>query len=116
MGLAFQLHRWMVLALLLVAACSGCSKGTANQERTPAVPVNEVDGMLNEYEKVSTEYVRVAKELKKGDVSITVRYIDLGQRTREGSTRLQQRSASMSPEQAQRLAAISAKTAPYLQP
>ena len=116
MGQAFQLYRWMVLALLLVVASTGCTKGTATQERASAAPVNEVDGMLNEYEKVSTEYVRVAKKLKKGDVSITVRYIDLGQQTREESSRLQQRSASMSPEQAQRLATISARTAPYLQP
>ena len=116
MGQAFQLHRWMVLAVLFVVTSNGCSKGTANQVRPPAVPVNEVDGMLNEYEKIATEYVRVAKTLKKGDVSITVRYIDLGQQTRDGSARLQQRSARMTPEQAQRLAAILAKTAPYLQP
>ena len=44
-----------------------------------AAPPNEVDIKLNEYEKVSNQFVRVAKQMKEGDVSVTLRYIELGQ-------------------------------------
>ena len=35
-------------------------------------PPNEVDGMINDYEKVTNEYIRVAKKHQHGDVSITI--------------------------------------------
>ena len=76
---------------------------------------NQVEAMINDYDKLTNEYVRVSKKLKQGDVSITVRYIELGKRAREQSEQLQQESAKMTPQQTQRVASIAARTAPYLQ-
>ncbi len=72
--------------------------------------------MINRHEKVTNEYVRVAKKLKSGDVSLTVRYIELEKAAREGSVKLRQEAPKMTPQQAQRVASISAKAAPYLKP
>ena len=72
--------------------------------------------MINSHEKVTNEYVRVAKKLKSGDLSLTVRYIELEKATREGSAKLQQATPKTTPQQAQRVAGISAKAAPYWQP
>lgn len=58
--------------------------------------------------------MRVAKKMKAGDVRLTVRYLDLGRRTREETAKLQ-KEASKTPEQTQCVAAISAKSAPYLE-
>jgi hypothetical protein len=77
--------------------------------------VNEVDVMINEYEKVTNQYVRVARKLKGGDMSVTVPYIELGKETRKSSVKLQEIAATMTPQQAQRVASISAKATPYLQ-
>ena len=48
-------------------------------------------------------------------MSATVPYIELGKKIRTSSAKLQQIAAKMMPEQAQRVASISAKSAPYLQ-
>lgn len=107
----FPILASLALNILLAAEFSSCGK-TSNE--APA-PLSEVDIKLNEYEKVSNELVRVAKRMKEGDLSVTIRYIDLEKRTRDGSAKLQQEAAKMTPPQAQRLASISAKTVPYLQ-
>ncbi|HEY1581515.1 MAG TPA: hypothetical protein VGF73_00285 [Chthoniobacterales bacterium] len=71
--------------------------------------------MINKQEKVTNEYVRVAKKLKSGDVSLTVRYIELEHDMQVGSATLQKEAPKMTPQQAQRVAGISAKASPYLQ-
>jgi len=83
-------------------------------EAADLAPPNEVDGMINDYEKVTNEYIRVAKKHKEGDVSITIRVIELGKRTRESAAKLQQASAKMTPPQVQRVTQISSRAAPYL--
>ncbi len=105
----------LALATLSAFDLSGCGQGSPIATVAAPAPVSEVDARINEHEKVANEYVRVAKKMKAGDVSLTVRYLDLGRRTREGAAKLQQEPAKMTPEQTQRVAAISAKTAPYLQ-
>ena len=105
----------LALAIPFAIELSSCSQENPSATATPAAPANEVDVKINDYEKVANEYVKVSKRLKGGDVSVTVPYIDLGQQTREGSAKLQEISAKMTPQQAQRVASISARTAPYLQ-
>ena len=109
----FPILASLALNILLAAEFSSC--GRVSSEAAAPAPPSEVDIKLNEYEKVSDEFVRVAKRMKEGDVSVAVRYLDLEQRTRDGSAKLQQEAAKMTPPQAQRLASISAKAAPYLQ-
>ena len=83
--------------------------------RAKLPPTNEVDLMINDYEKVTNQYVRVARKLKGGDMSVTVPYIGLGKEIRTSADKLQQIAAEMTPEQAQRVASISARAAPHLQ-
>ena len=45
--------------------------------------------MTNDYEEVASEYIRVAKKHKDGDVSITIRVIELGKHTCESAAKLQ---------------------------
>ena len=84
-------------------------------EAVAVAPVNEVDVMINDYEKVTNQYLRAARKLKGGDMSVTVPYIELGKETRKYSAKLQEIAAKMTPEQAQRVASISARATSYLQ-
>jgi hypothetical protein len=104
----------LVLAILFAVGFGSCRREST--DAALATPVSELDLMINSHEKVANEYVRVAKKLKSGDVSLTVRYIELENATREGSAKLQEEAPKMTPQQAQRVASISAKAAPYLQP
>ena len=94
----------------LLATFAGCNQ----KSESTAAPPSPLDSKINNYEKTANEYVRVAKKLKDGDVSITVKYIQLEERTKDQSAQLRQEEPRMTPQQAQRLAEISAKTAPYL--
>jgi hypothetical protein len=105
----------LAFATLFAIGLSSCGQDKASETAGPAAPVNQVDLKINDYEKATNEYVRVAKRLKDGDLSLTVRYLDLEKRTKEAAAAVQQESPKMTPPQAQRVAAISARTAPYLQ-
>jgi hypothetical protein len=102
----------LALVALFTIVLSSCNEENA---AATAAPLNEVDLKINDYEKVANEYGRVARKLKAGDVSLTLRYLDLEKQTREAAAKLHQESPKMSPPQAQRVAAISARTTPYLQ-
>ncbi len=110
----------VALLLLFAAGLSSCSPQRAAEAeaaakaRSSAAPVSELDGAINAYEKTANEFVRVAKKIKGGDVSLTIRYMDLTKSTREAAAKLQQEAGKMSPAQAQRVAAITARAAPYL--
>ncbi len=39
--------------------------------------------VINDYEKVTNQYIRAARKLKGGDMSVTVPYIELGKETRK---------------------------------
>jgi len=110
----FRIQASLAFAVLFAAWLSSCSK-ESTAEAITAGPVNEVNVMINDYEKVTNQYLRAARKLKGGDVSVTVPYIELGKETRKCSAKLQQISVKMTPLQAQRVASISAKAAPYLQ-
>jgi hypothetical protein len=113
----FRIQASLAFAILFAVWLSGCGKESSAEgvAAGSAAPINEVDVMINEYEKVTNQYFRVAKRLKGGDMSFTVSYIELGKEIQITSAKLQQIAAKMTPEQAQRVASISAKAASYLQ-
>ena len=112
----FRIQAAFAFTILFAVWLSGCGKESTAESITAgnAAPVNEVDLMINDYEKVTNQYVRMATKLKGGDMSVTVPYIELGKEIRISSAKLQQLAAKVTPEQAQRVAIISAKAAPYL--
>jgi hypothetical protein len=109
----FRIQASLAFAILFAVWLSSCSKESTAEVIT--APVNEIDMMINDYEKVTNQYLRAARKLKGGDVSITVPYIELGKETRQSAAKLQQIAVKMTPQQARRVAGISAKAAPYLQ-
>ena len=112
---AFRTLASLALAIVCALELGSCGQEAASENATSAAPVSEVDLKINDYEKVANEYRGVARKVNAGDVSITFGYPDLDHRPREAAARLQQESAQMSQPQAQRVAAISARTAPYFQ-
>ena len=113
----FRIQASLAFVILFAVWLSSCSKESTAEAITAGTPapVNEVDVMINDYEKVTNQYVRAARKLKGGDMSVTVPYIELGKETRQSAAKLQQISVKMTPQQTQRVASISAKAAPYLQ-
>ena len=109
----------LLSSALLAFGLSNCSEERAKEAAAAsgaAAPVNEVDGLINEYEKVANEFVRVTRKHRDGDASVTMRVIELKHLIRESAAKVQQESPKMTPPQAQRVAGISSKTSPYLQP
>ncbi len=105
-----------LVSLLTFVSCSKYDSTEATTTASAALPgSHQVEAIINDYEKVSNECVRFSKKLRDGDVSIAVRYLELERRAKEESAQLQQASAQMTTEQAKRVAAISARTAPFLQ-
>jgi len=109
----FRIQAALAFAILFAVWLSSCGKESTAE--AIAAPINEVDLMINDYEKVTNQYVRMARKLKGGDMSVTVPYVELGKEIRISSAKLQQIAAKMTPEQAQRVASISAKATPYWQ-
>ena len=101
----------MALAVALAMGLSSCGEDHSN---TNAPPPNPIEVKINNYEKTANEYVRVAKKLKQGDVSITVKYIELAAQAKKESAQLQQQTPEMTPQQIQRVATIKSKTEPYM--
>lgn len=105
----------ITLFLAVVIGFSGCGAG-GSTENAAATPVNEINVAINDYEKLSSDCLRLSKKHTTGDVSITVLLIDARKNFQDTGAKLQQSAGKMSPPQAQRVAAISAKTAPCLGP
>ena len=114
-----QISRFaLLLALIapLLLALGGCGHDdtTENSAKGPHVQLNDIDLMINDYEKAANDFAKTAKKFKNGDVSLTMRYIDESKSVRDWQAKLQQTAPRMTPPQAQRGAAISAKVAPIL--
>ena len=103
----------VILMLILVGGCSDRNGTTATSTNLPP-PDSHIEAMINNYEKVSNQYIHLSKKLKNGDISVTVRYIELGKQTRQESARPKQVSSIMTAQQAQRVASISARAAPFM--
>lgn len=104
-----------ILFLTIAIGLGACGGGGSTENAAPT-PVNEIDAVIGDYEKFSSECQRLSKKHTDGDVSVTVLLIVARKNFQDTALRLQQTSAKMSPLQARRVAAITAKTAPYLGP
>ncbi len=102
---------------LCTAALISCGPQTpaAQQPGAAPSPVSPLDAAIDDYEKTVTTFVHVAKKHRAGDFSVTMRYIDLEDQIQKEAAKVQQQAATMTPAQAQRVAAVSAKAAPYVQ-
>ena len=104
----------LALGLLIAVGLSSCDQATRTAAAEPPAPLSEVDRMINDYEAVVNEYVRVARMHQGGDLSVTMKLITDEELTQQTAAKLQQQSAKMTPAQTQRVASIAARTAPYL--
>ncbi len=101
-----------VLLLLLAANMTSCSP--ENAEEVAMVPISPLDARINSFEKTTNEYVRLSRKHTTGDVSITVLLIQARKSLQEEKATLQQAAPQMTPQQSEKVAAISAKADPYL--
>ncbi|HEX3818579.1 MAG TPA: hypothetical protein VHW03_09855, partial [Chthoniobacterales bacterium] len=101
-------------ALLLAGSLGSCGQGNNGGAQAAATPVNEVDAMLDGYEKAGLQCRKMAKKLHEGDVSVTILFLNAGDDFRQYPAKHAQLWAKMTPAQAQRAAQIAAKTAPDL--
>ncbi len=69
---------------------------------------------INDYEKATNDFLKTARKFKGGDVSMTVRYIDLSKAVTAWPAKLQAGPEKLTPQQNQRIAELTAKVAPYL--
>ncbi|MBA3650184.1 MAG: hypothetical protein H0W66_01565 [Chthoniobacterales bacterium] len=105
-----------LFAIVLAFQLSGCGASNTADTAVASTPRNEVDVMIDEYEKASNECLRMSKRHTTGDVSVTVLLIVARKTAQQEQAKLQQAAARMSAAQAQRVAAITAKSAPCLGP
>ncbi len=103
----------LALSLLLPWGLPGCDSGSEADRSVAASPFNEVDGMLNDYEKAAHAFIKTAKKMKGGDVSLTVRYLNQKNEVQKWPAQHQALWTRMNPAQQQRAAAILATAAPY---
>ena len=107
----------LAFIILFALGLSNCSKESPTDTATaisPAAPLSELDKMINDYENIVNEYVKTAKRHQAGDMGVTMRLIEDEDALTQMAAKLQQKSGEMSPAQAQRVAGISARKAPYL--
>ncbi|MEO7723337.1 MAG: hypothetical protein ABIU29_01410 [Chthoniobacterales bacterium] len=106
----------LLFAILFAFQLSGCGESSTTETVVASAPRNEADGIIDEYEKASNECLRMSKRHTTGDVSVTVLLIVARKTAQQEQAKLHQAAARMSPAQAQRVAAITAKSAPCLGP
>lgn len=108
----------LAFPLFISAGFSGCGQEGADASGSSTVtqaPLTPQDLLINDYEKTTTQFVKTARRVKGGDVSLTVHYIDLNKEMHAWPAKLQAEAGKMTPSQSQRVAKISAKAAPFLQ-
>ena len=109
----------VALFLFVTVGVTGCGEGNSLEDAAAAAeeaiaPQDPLDGKINDYGKLVKDYRTVARKHAAGDVSVTLRYIDLRLLTETATAQLQQQSAQLKPAQARRFATLSAAVAPYL--
>ncbi len=106
----------LTLAIFLAIGLSGCGASGKDDAAAITTPRNEVDVLIDDYEKSSNDCLRLFRKHNTGDVSITVLLIVARKTSEQEAAKLGQAAPKMTPSQAQRVAAIAAKTAPCLGP
>jgi hypothetical protein len=107
----------LAFIILLALGLSNCGKENPAETATassPAAPLSELDKMINDYENVVNEYVKMARRHQAGDMGVTMQLIEDEDAVTQMAAKLQQKSGEMNPTQAQRVAGISSRKAPYL--
>lgn len=104
----------LAFILLFALGLSNCSKESPAETATPAVPLTELDRMINDYEKVVDEYVKTNKRHQAGDNGVTIRLMEEEDAITQMVAKLKQKAGEMSPAQAQRVAGISARKDVYM--
>lgn len=108
----FRILALLTLPVLFAIELSGCGDGNSSAAGTAAAtPVSEVDALINDYEKTGSNYVRLGKKMKGGDVSVTILFMEAEKELKEQETKLQTLSPKLSSGQAKRVAAVKAKLA-----
>ncbi len=115
----------LFIALLIMAfSLNSCGKKdpdtktdtkTETKTETKTDSGNDIDALITDYDKIMKEYVEVTKKFKKGDMSVTDKYQELGKRSTEFSTKLATLSPKMTTEQSKRLSDISTWAATEMQ-
>ncbi|MDQ3200501.1 MAG: hypothetical protein M3Q46_15175 [Verrucomicrobiota bacterium] len=100
-------------AVLLATNLTSCGEAGTSED-TVAAPLSPLEIQINSYEKTANEYIRLSKKHGTGDVSITVLLIQARKSFQDEGAELQKAVPQMTPQQAQRVAEITAETAPYL--
>lgn len=104
--------------LLLVLFFSSCGKKETSTDtkstdtkkedvKSDQSSSSDVDGMINEYEKIMKEYVDIVQKVKKGETTQTTRMQELSTKTQEWAKKLAEIAPKLTPQQSQRIADIS---------
>lgn len=102
-----------LLFLFVFSSCGPESAAPGSAANVSATPVSEIDALLNSYEKTVKDYLRVARQHQNGDVSVTMRFIEMKDKTRAAAAQVQQQVGKMSPPQRQRLANLNARLSAF---
>lgn len=114
----------IVCILLLTIFISSCGKKDATtgsgstdskKETTSGSGSSEIDGMIDEYQKLMDEYVVIVKDVKNGKTSEMSKMQDLSTKTTEWSKKLSDIAPKLSVEQSERIRKISENAASQMQ-
>ncbi len=100
----------LVLCALVLGSCSKSETAASGN----AGPPSELDLAIANYDKVAKQYVHVAKQKQKGDVSVTMRFLNLRDQTRAAAKKVETQASQLTPPQRKRVALIAAETKPFL--
>lgn len=106
--------------LLLVNIFTGCDKkdtttGTGStdskKENTTSGGSTEIDGMIDQYQKLMDEYVAVVKDVKAGKTSEMQKMQELSTKSTEWAKKLADLAPKLTPQQSERIRKISESAA-----
>jgi len=104
----------MLFAILfLVNNFNGCGKketttGTGSTDsKTTTGGSSEIDGMIDQYQKLMDEYVAVVKDVKAGKTTEMAKMQELSTKTTEWSKKLADMAPKLTPQQSERIRKIS---------
>ena len=115
------LFRTPAFLVVLVSSALGWSSCSPAPDTAPGAAPNEhvapltpLEREIAAYDKTAKDFVHIARQKQTGDVSITMRYIELHDETGKAAKKLEAQTSQMSPAQRKSVALITARTAPYL--